>query len=114
MKLPAELKRAAQAALDKKAEDVVALDIAKTSSFADYFLLATAQNPRQVAAIAEAVETALREHGLRPRHVEGYSRAEWVLLDYGDFVVHVFTARNRAFYDLERLWGEAARTEIAG
>jgi ribosome-associated protein len=112
MKAPATLERAARAALDKKATDVVVLDVARHSAFIDHFLLATGGNQRQLVAIADAVAEALRQEGLRPRHLEGYPRQEWILMDYGDFVVHVFTQRSRAFYDLERLWGGAARIEV--
>lgn len=113
-RLPASLKRAAHAALEKKAEDVVALDLRKTAQFTDWFLLVSAGNQRQIVAVVDAIEDNLREAGLRPVHVEGYPRQEWVLLDYGSFVVHVFTPATRSFYDLERLWGGATRTEIAG
>ena len=113
-RLPASLKKAAHAALDKKAEDVVALDLRKTAQFTDYFLLVSATNQRQIVAVVDSVQEVLRDAGLRPVHVEGYPRQEWVLLDYGTFVVHVFTPRMRTFYDLERLWGGASRIEIAG
>jgi ribosome-associated protein len=93
---------------------VVILDVRPLSSFTDYFLLATGGNQKQLLAMADAVEEALREQQLRPAHVEGYPRQEWILMDYGPFVVHLFTPRMRAFYDLERLWGGAARTEVAG
>jgi ribosome-associated protein len=106
--------RAARAALAKKATDVVILDLRKVTEFTDYFVLASAANPRQMVAVADAVMEALREQGLRPAHIEGYPKQEWILLDYSDFVVHLFTPRTRAFYDLERLWGGAARVEVAG
>lgn len=112
MKVPRVVKAAAEAALDKKAEDVVILDLRKASSFTDYFVLATATNQKQVLAIADHVLQVLRQQGLRPKHTEGYPRQEWILLDFGGLVVHVFTARQRAFYDLERLWGAATRTEV--
>jgi nicotinate (nicotinamide) nucleotide adenylyltransferase/ribosome silencing factor RsfS/YbeB/iojap len=113
MKRVALLQRAARAALEKKAADVVALDLRRLNSFTDYFLLASAQNQKQLVAIADAVLETLRGEGLRPDHVEGYPRQEWILLDYDDFVVHLFTPRSRAFYGLERLWGEASRIEVA-
>ena len=113
-RVPAALKKAGHAALDKKGEDVAALDLRKTAQFTDWFLLVSAQNQRQIVAIVDAVEDALRAEGMRPVHVEGYPRQEWVLLDYGNFVVHVFTPRMRTFYDLERLWGGATRVEIKG
>ena len=114
MKLDAHVERAARAVLDKKAEDVVALDLRKVASFADYFLIATAGNVKQLVAMADSVRDVLRENGRRPNHVEGYPRQEWILLDYGDFVVHLFTSGTRSFYDLERLWGGAVRTELVG
>jgi ribosome-associated protein len=114
MSLPDVVRRAAQAALDKKATDVVALDLRPGASFTDFFLLASAANQKQMVAIADAVQESLREERLRPAHVEGYPRQEWILLDYGSFVVHLFTPRMRTFYDLERLWGGATRVEVAG
>ena len=113
MKPPAP-QRAARAALGQKATDVVILDLRKVTEFTDYFVLASAANQRQMVAVADAVMEALREQGLRPSHIEGYPKQEWILLDYSDFVVHLFTPRNRAFYDLERLWGGASRIEVAG
>ncbi len=103
---------AVRAASDKKATEIVALDLREVASFTDYFLLSTGGNPRQVAAIAEAVEDELRKAGRRPMHTEGYANAEWVLLDYGDFIVHVFQSATRRFYDLERLWRDAKRVEF--
>lgn len=108
------MENAARAALEKKAEDVVALDLRPTASFTDYFLLASGANQKQILAIADAVRERLRADGLRPDHLEGYPRQEWILLDYGSFVVHIFTRRMRAFYDLERLWGAARRRQLAG
>ena len=108
------MRHAAHAVLDKKASDVVILDVRTLSGFTDYFLLASGANQKQIVAMADAVEQALRQERLRPAHVEGYPRQEWILMDYGPFVVHLFTPRSRAFYDLERLWGGATRTEVAG
>jgi ribosome-associated protein len=112
VKVPKVVTAAAEAALDKKAEDVVVLDLRKASSFTDYFVLATAANQKQILAIADHVLEVLRARGLRPNHTEGYPRQEWILLDFGGLVVHVFTQRLRAFYDLERLWGGASRMEV--
>lgn len=112
VKLPAFLEAAARAALDKKADAVVSLDLRADSGFTDFFLLATGGNQKQLVAIADAVEESLRQKGYRSDHVEGYPRQEWILMDYGDLVVHLFTARAREFYDLERLWGSAARREF--
>ena len=109
MKVPAFVQRATRAALAKKASDVVVLDLRKASDFTDYFLLASGGNQKQLVAIVDGVENALRAEGLRARHVEGYPRQEWILMDYDGLVVHVFTVRSRTFYDLERLWGGAPR-----
>lgn len=114
MTLPEAVVVAARAGLGKKAEEVVALDLRSSADFTDFFLLLSGQNQRQLVAIADAVTDALRALGRRPAHVEGYPRQEWILLDYSSFVVHVMTPRTRAFYDLERLWGGAARVEVAG
>ncbi|HEV8240657.1 MAG TPA: ribosome silencing factor [Thermoanaerobaculia bacterium] len=95
------------AALDKKAEDLKVLEVGELTHFTDYFLVCSGQNPRQVQAIADGVERRLREHKLRPSHVEGYQSGQWVLMDYGDFVLHVFLQERRRFYGLERLWGDA-------
>ena len=111
-RLPSELKTAIEAASSRKATGAIVLDLRKTGAFTDYFLICTGSNPRQVQAIADAIEQALKAVKVRPTHVEGYDRAEWVLLDYFDFIVHVFSPSARQFYGLERLWGEAARIEI--
>ncbi len=114
MKLPAAVEAATRTALAKKAEEVVVLDLRQTADFADFFVLLSGANQRQLVAIADGVLETLRGSGRRPAHVEGYPRGEWILLDYGSFVVHVFTPRTRSFYDLERLWGGARRLEIRG
>lgn len=111
-KVPAEVMTAVRAALDKKATEVVVLDLRKTPAFTDFFVLCSGLNPRQVKAIADAVEEALRASKVRPAHVEGYDRAEWILMDFFNFIVHVFTPHTREFYSLERLWGEAERMEL--
>ncbi len=98
---------AAAAAAEKKATDVVAMFVGDTLVVTDYFLIATGANDRQVHAIADSVEDALREAGVKPRGREGERDLKWVLLDYGDFVVHVFQAAERDFYRLERLWSDA-------
>lgn len=112
-RLPNSIVTAIAAAQDKKATAVTVLDLRKTGAFTDYFLICSGANPRQVHAIADGVEEALKAKKVRPTHVEGYQRAEWILLDYFDFVVHVFSTNARQFYGLERLWGEATRTEIS-
>ena len=92
----------------KKAEDVSVLELDKASgAFTDYFVICSGSNPRQIQAISDEVEQRLSKAGLRPTHVEGYKQAEWVLLDYVDFVVHVFSRGARNFYNLERLWKSA-------
>jgi ribosome-associated protein len=112
-KLPVEISVAVNAALDKKAEDAIILDLRHTPAFTDFFVLCSGQNTRQVQAIADAVEQMLRVRGIRPSHVEGYDRAEWILMDFFTFIVHVFTPQTRAFYSLERLWGDAQRIAVA-
>lgn len=104
---------AARAAIDKKATDLAVLDLRQVASFTEYFLICTGASTRQVQAISNAVEEALLQSGKRPLHIEGYSSAEWILLDYGDFIVHVFGPASRRFYDLERLWRDAPRVEVA-
>ena len=103
---------AIEAARDKKATGVVVLDLKKVGAFTDYFVICSASNPRQVQAIADAVEDALKAQKQRPSLVEGYARAEWILLDYFDFVIHVFSKHARDFYGLDRLWGSARRIEF--
>ena len=112
-KLPGEVAKAVRAALDKKAADVVVLDLRHTSAFTDFFVLCSGTSQRQVKAIADAVEEALRAAKVRPAHVEGYDRADWVLMDFFTFIVHVFTPQTRAFYALERLWGDAEKIEVS-
>src|SRR5687768_15264105 len=111
-KLPKAIQVAIDAAQDKKATGVVVLDLKKAGAFTDYFVICSAANPRQVQAIADAVESTLKGQKQRPSLVEGYARAEWVLLDYFDFVVHVFSKHARDFYGLDRLWGSATRIEF--
>ncbi len=111
-KILASVEQAAQAALDKKAGDLALLDLNGVASLSAYFLLCTGESSRQVQAISSGIEEHLLERGVKPHHVEGYRHAEWILLDYLDFVVHVFTPQARAFYDLERLWRPAKRLAI--
>jgi ribosome-associated protein len=102
------------AAEEKKAEDLTVLELDKASGgFTDYFVICSGSNPRQVQAISDEVEQRLSRAGLRPTHVEGYKQAEWVLLDYVDFVVHVFSQKARHFYNLERLWKSAKQLTLA-
>src|SRR6186713_2244142 len=111
-RLPKAISAAIEAAQDRKATGVVLLDLKKAGAFTDYFVICSASNPRQVQAIADAVEEALKGQKQRPSLVEGYARAEWILLDYFDFVIHVFSKHARDFYGLDRLWGSAKRTEF--
>ena len=112
-KLPADVSKAVRAALDKKAGDVVVLDLRNTPAFTDFFILCSGTSQRQVKAIADAVEEALRAAKVRPAHVEGYDRADWILMDFFSFIVHVFTPQTRGFYALERLWGDAEKIEVS-
>src|ERR1700691_4662993 len=118
MKKKDDLKRQVNEAIlaceDKQAEDVTVLELEKDSgAFTDYFVMCSGTNPRQIQAIADAVDERLEALGLRVTHAEGYKQAEWVLLDYVDFVVHIFSEKARQFYDLERLWKSAKRLEPA-
>jgi ribosome-associated protein len=113
MRLPAQIDRAIEAAEDKKAVDLIVLDLRKAAGFTDFFLIASGTNARQVRAIADAVMETLAADGAKPAHVEGYDRSEWILIDYFDFIVHVFAPETRAFYGLERLWGNAERVDVA-
>jgi ribosome-associated protein len=110
--LKKQVAAAIQACLDKKAEEISILEMEKGSgAFTDYFVLCSGTNPRQVQAIADEVELRLKTAGARPTQVEGYKQAEWILVDYVDFVVHIFSEKARQFYDLERLWKAAKRLE---
>ena len=107
-----QLLEAVQAAESKKAEDISVLEMDQASgAFTDYFVICSGSNPRQIQAISDEVEERLGKTGVHPNSVEGYSQAEWVLLDYVDFVVHVFSPKARNFYNLERLWKSAKRYE---
>jgi ribosome-associated protein len=103
---------AANAAAEKKASDVIAMRIAELLVVTDYFLVATGANDRQVKGIADAVEDALRDAGAKPIGREGERELKWLLLDYGDFVVHVFQPAEREFYRLEKLWSDAPRLDL--
>lgn len=97
------------AALDKKAEDIQVLDLTTLGSITDYFVVCSGRSSRQTQAIADRIQEVLREAGVRPGHVEGYASGEWILMDYVDFVVHIFTEEKRAYYALEKLWSDAPR-----
>ena len=111
--LDENVKRAVKAADEKKAFDVVALDLREIASFTEYFLIFSGANQRQVQAIADGIEEDLKKHlRNRPIRIEGYRTAEWILMDYGDFVVHIFEKKARETYDLQRLWRDAKRVEL--
>lgn len=101
-----------RAAESKKATDIHVLDLTGITSFTDYFVLCTGANARQIQAICDEIALKLKDSGDLPISVEGYSQAEWVLVDYGDFLVHIFSPRARDYYDLERLWRNAKHVEI--
>ena len=103
---------ALDAASDKKAVEMVVLDLRAIASFTDYFLITSGTNARQVQAIADEIVERLKKQGTRAQRVEGYQTAEWVLVDYGDFIVHVFENKARQFYDLERVWRDASRVAL--
>jgi ribosome-associated protein len=111
-RLTGEVAKAVKAALDKKATDVVVLDLRNTPAFTDFFVLCSGNSTRQVKAIADAVEEALKAAKIRPAHTEGYDKGEWILMDYFSFIVHVFSPQMRLFYSLERLWGDAERIDV--
>ena len=106
-RLPKSIELAVRAAEDKKAENITVLDLTNAHGFTDYFVICSGTNSRQIRAIADGITEALAGSGIKPAHLEGYDRSEWVLVDYFDFIVHVFSPETRAFYDLERLWGNA-------
>ncbi len=110
----AVVRAAAHAALEKKAIDLAVLDLQGLSSVADYFLVCSARSTPQADTIAEAIRGALRVKGVRPRHNEGSAESGWLLLDYGDVVMHVFLEETRGFYALDRLWGDAPLVSVEG
>ena len=112
--LKRQVAEAISACREKKAEAVTILQLEKDSgAFTDYFVVCSGSNPRQIQAISDEVEERLEKNGLRAAHIEGYKQADWVLLDYIDFVVHIFSEKTRKYYDLERLWKSAKRLEPA-
>src|SRR5881394_4540764 len=112
--LKKQVSEAISACLEKKAEDLTLLELEQgTGAFTDYFVICSGTNPRQIQAISDEVELRLKRAGLYPNNIEGYKQAEWVLLDYVDFVVHVFSENARQYYDLERLWKSATKLEPA-
>ena len=108
-----EMARIAYDALEeKKAEDIRVLSIEKVSVIADYFLIASGTNRNQVQAMSEAVEEELQKQDIHPKNIEGYQTANWILMDYGDIVLHIFDEENRLFYDIERIWKDGSPAEL--
>ena len=107
------LREAVDAVLAKKGAEVLVLDLRDVASFTDFFILCTGQSNRQLRSIADGVEESLRLLGRKPTHVEGYPNGGWILVDYVDFIVHIFNPLSRSYYELERLWGDADRLAIA-
>ena len=110
--LSADMTAGIAAALNKKAEQTIVLDLTRASAFTDFFVICTGTNRRQVQAIADAVQDAIAKKGSKPALVEGYERGEWILIDYFDFIFHVFMPATREFYGLEKLWGDAERIDV--
>ena len=110
---PKEMAVLAKAALEeRKAEDVRVINIEKISTLADYFLIASGSNRNQLQAMAESVEEAFDKKGIRPKNIEGYQGASWILMDYGDIVLHLFDTENRLFYDIERIWRDGVPVDL--
>ncbi|MFN7928169.1 MAG: ribosome silencing factor [Blastocatellia bacterium] len=106
------VKVAVAAAEDKKALDLVVLKLVEITSFADYFVICHGTSTRQVQAIADEIEDRLKQEKVRPLNIEGYHNAEWILMDYGSLIVHIFSETSRHFYDLERLWRDAEKLDV--
>jgi ribosome-associated protein len=115
-RLPAERKvrRAARAALDKRATDLVVLDVQGISSVTDYFLVCSGKSTTHMETITDAIRAELKGDGVRPLHAEGVAESGWILLDYGDVLMHVFLEETRMYYALERLWGDAPAVSLDG
>ena len=112
--LKSQISEAVSACNEKKAEELTILELEKNSgAFTDYFVICSGTNPRQIQAISDEVELRLKRNGVYPNSIEGHRQAEWVLIDYVDFVVHIFSASARKYYDLERLWRSAKKIELA-
>lgn len=107
-----QVKMAVRAADEKKAQGIAVLRLSAITEFTDYFIICAGNSTRQTQAIADAVIEELKRVKTRPLHIEGYNNAEWILIDYGSFVVHIFTEESRSFYDLERLWRDAEKVEV--
>ena len=111
--LDKDLRTAVEACQEKKAADILILDLKGLASFTDYFLICTGTSNRQLKTIVDEIEETVATMKRKPVHKEGYPRGEWILMDYVDFVVHVFTTSSRVYYDLDRLWGDAGRLAVA-
>src|ERR1700751_4786643 len=112
--LKSQVSEAISACNEKKAEELTILELEKNSgAFTDYFLICSGSNPRQIQAISDEIELRLKRNGVYPNNIEGHRQAEWVLIDYVDFVVHIFSASARKYYDLERLWRSAKKIELS-
>jgi len=107
-----QLAEAIEAAIDKKAQDLVWLDLSGICSFTDNFVICTGTSTRHNQTIADNILEKLKKQAVRPLHVEGFSEGDWILMDYVDFVIHIFSARAREFYDLERLWRSGKRRDL--
>jgi ribosome-associated protein len=107
--LPPEVKLSVEAGLDKKGEDIVVINIGDISSFADYFVIMNGHSHRQNKAISENIREKLKKRNIRPLSVEGEENAEWILMDYGSFILHIFSKKTREFYDIEQLWADGPR-----
>ena len=107
--LPAEVRLAVKAAQERKGEEICVLDLRDVASFTDFFVIMNGNSSRQNIALFESVEEELKKTGIRPLSVEGKENAEWILMDYGFFLVHVFTRNSRDYYSLDKLWGDAPR-----
>jgi ribosome-associated protein len=112
--LKSQISEAISACKEKKAEELTILELEKNSgAFTDYFVICSGTNPRQIQAISDEVELRLKRNGVYPNNIEGHRQAEWILIDYVDFVVHIFSASARKYYDLERLWRSAKKIELS-
>lgn len=107
--LPLPIKRSVQASQEKKGEDILVLDLRGLASFTDFFIIMHGNSPRQNVALYENIEQELKKGNLKPLSIEGKAHAEWILMDYGSFIVHVFSKRAREYYSLEKLWGDAPK-----
>ncbi len=113
MELKDQIKIIIKALEDKKALDICILDISRFSVMADYFLIASGSNKNQIGAIIDEITDKLHKAGITPKHIEGTNDSGWILMDYGDIIIHIFDTKSRAFYDLERIWNDASTVELS-